>query len=73
MSRNAGLISTRLVEFMFRVPGAMKILDGITKRLLREAMREVVPDGTRHRIKKTGWNAPAHAWSTVPAARSCWT
>ena len=40
----------------------MKIRDGITKRLLREAMRGVLPEETRTRIKKTGWNAPAHVW-----------
>jgi asparagine synthase (glutamine-hydrolysing) len=52
----------RLVEFMFRVPGTMKIRDGITKRLLREAMHGLLPEETRTRIKKTGWNAPAHVW-----------
>lgn len=52
----------RLVEFMFRVPGTMKIREGITKRLLRESMRGVLPEETRTRIKKTGWNAPAHIW-----------
>jgi asparagine synthase (glutamine-hydrolysing) len=52
----------RLVEFMFRVPGTMKIRDGVTKRLLREAMRGILPEETRTRIKKTGWNAPAHVW-----------
>lgn len=52
----------RLVEFMFRVPGDLKIRDGVTKRLLREAMRGVLPEATRTRIKKTGWNAPAHRW-----------
>jgi asparagine synthase (glutamine-hydrolysing) len=52
----------RLVEFMFRVPGHMKIRDGVTKRLLREAMKGILPEETRTRIKKTGWNAPAHIW-----------
>jgi asparagine synthase (glutamine-hydrolysing) len=52
----------RLIEFMFRVPGSMKIRDGVTKRLLREAMRGVLPEETRTRVKKTGWNAPAHLW-----------
>lgn len=52
----------RLIEFMFRVPGAMKIRDGVTKRLLREAMRGILPEETRTRVKKTGWNAPAHLW-----------
>jgi len=54
----------RLMEFMFRVPGAMKIRDGVTKRLLREAMAGLLPEETRTRIKKTGWNAPAHVWFT---------
>lgn len=52
----------RLAEFMFRVPGRMKIRDGVTKRLLREAMRGILPEETRTRIAKTGWNAPAHVW-----------
>jgi asparagine synthase (glutamine-hydrolysing) len=54
----------RLVEFMFRVPGHHKIRDGITKRLLRTAMTGILPDETRLRVKKTGWNAPAHIWFT---------
>jgi asparagine synthase (glutamine-hydrolysing) len=52
----------RLAELMFRVPGSMKIRDGVTKRLLRSAMAGILPEETRTRIKKTGWNAPAHVW-----------
>jgi len=52
----------RLVEFMFRIPGHYKIRDGVTKYLLRLAMKGVLPEETRTRIKKTGWNAPAHQW-----------
>jgi len=52
----------RLAELMFRVGGDQKIRDGITKRLLRDAMRGVLPEETRTRTKKTGWNAPADAW-----------
>jgi asparagine synthase (glutamine-hydrolysing) len=52
----------RLVEFMFRIPGTMKFREGVTKKLLREAMRGILPEETRTRIKKTGWNAPAHVW-----------
>ena len=52
----------RLVEFMFRVPGHMKIRDGVTKILLRKAMKGVLPEVTRTRIAKMGWNAPAHLW-----------
>jgi asparagine synthase (glutamine-hydrolysing) len=52
----------RLVEFVFRVPGSMKIKEGVTKILLRAAMQDILPEETRTRIKKTGWNAPAHLW-----------
>ncbi len=54
----------RLVEFMFRVPGRLKIRQGVTKHLLRRAMQGVLPEETRLRVKKTGWNAPAHVWFT---------
>ena len=56
----------RLVEFMFRVPGSFKIRDGVSKVLLRSAMHGIVPDSTRTRIAKTGFNAPAHAWFAGP-------
>lgn len=56
----------RLVEFMFRIPGTLKIRGGVTKILLREAMRGILPEETRTRIKKTGWNAPAHVWFSGP-------
>jgi asparagine synthase (glutamine-hydrolysing) len=52
----------RLMEFMFAVPGCYKIRDGVTKRLLRSAMTGILPEETRTRVKKTGWNAPAHRW-----------
>jgi asparagine synthase (glutamine-hydrolysing) len=52
----------RLVELMFRIPGPLKIRNGITKHLLRQAMRGILPEETRTRVKKTGWNAPAHVW-----------
>lgn len=51
-----------LVEFMYRVSSGLKTHDGVTKRLLRLATQGVLPDATRARVKKTGWNAPAHLW-----------
>lgn len=67
-STHAGLrhydpfLDHELVEFMFRVPGEMKIRGGVTKYLLRQAMHGILPEETRTRVKKTGWNAPAHVW-----------
>ncbi|MBI4342278.1 MAG: asparagine synthase [Candidatus Omnitrophica bacterium] len=57
----------RLAEFMFRIPGGLKIREGVTKQLLREAMRGLLPEATRTRVAKTGWNAPAHVWFSGPA------
>ena len=55
-------LDERLLELMFRVPGTLKIRNGVTKILLRRAMRGILPEETRTRVKKTGWNAPAHVW-----------
>jgi len=52
----------RLVEFMFRIPITLKYRDGVTKYLLRQAMKGVLAEETRTRVKKTGWNAPGHIW-----------
>jgi asparagine synthase (glutamine-hydrolysing) len=64
MQNVAPFFDHRLVEFMFRIPNRLKIQNGITKVLLREAMKGILPEETRTRIKKTGWNAPAHLWFT---------
>lgn len=52
----------RLVEFMLAIPSHMKIRDGVTKWFARQAYRGLLPEPTRTRIVKTGWNAPAHRW-----------
>jgi asparagine synthase (glutamine-hydrolysing) len=55
-------LDKRLVDFMYKVPGSLKIKNGVTKVLLRRAMMGILPEKTRVRVKKTGWNAPAHVW-----------
>ncbi len=51
-----------VVEYMFRIPAQLKIRSGVTKYLLRQAMKGVLTESTRTRVAKTGWNAPAHLW-----------
>jgi asparagine synthase (glutamine-hydrolysing) len=51
-----------VIEFAFKVPLKFKYQGGVTKFLLREAMKGILPEETRTRVKKTGWNAPAHVW-----------
>jgi asparagine synthase (glutamine-hydrolysing) len=52
----------RLFEFMLAIPGDRKIRNGITKSFAREAYKGLLPEATRARVAKTGWNAPAHQW-----------
>jgi asparagine synthase (glutamine-hydrolysing) len=52
----------RLFDFMLALPGDRKIQNGITKCFAREAYKGLLPEATRTRVKKTGWNSPAHQW-----------
>ena len=63
-------LDKRLIEFMYRIPGKYKINGGVTKILLRKAMKGVLPEPTRSRIKKTGWNAPSHQWFSGKGAEN---
>jgi asparagine synthase (glutamine-hydrolysing) len=52
----------RIVEFVFSLPPQSKVGGGYTKRVLREAMKGIVPDETRLRKRKIGFNAPIVEW-----------
>lgn len=52
----------RLVEFVLGLPDEFKIARGMTKRVLREAMREVLPEVIRTRADKLGFVTPEEVW-----------
>jgi asparagine synthetase B (glutamine-hydrolysing) len=52
----------RVVCYAFSVPAESKVGRGFTKRLLREAMRGVVPEPLRVRRHKLGFTAPVTDW-----------
>jgi asparagine synthase (glutamine-hydrolysing) len=53
----------RLVDLCFAMPNEHKIYRGETKRVLRAAMRGIVPDPVLDRKDKTGFITPGHiAW-----------
>ena len=52
----------RLFELMDKVPLEEKIHNGVTKAFARKAYNGILPESTRTRIEKKGWNAPAHKW-----------
>ena len=52
----------RLVEFIFSLPRSSKVGYGYTKRILREAVKGLVPDEIRLDKQKIGFNAPIVEW-----------
>lgn len=52
-----------LVEFCLRLPSAYKISGGLSKRVLREAVKEVLPDKVYKRVDKQGYSSPVARWA----------
>ena len=52
----------RLVSFLNSIPLTSKLGSGYTKLILREAMKNLVPDSIRLRTYKLGINAPVYEW-----------
>jgi asparagine synthase (glutamine-hydrolysing) len=52
----------RLVEFVFSLPLTARVGSGFTKRILRTAMRGLVPDEILDNRVKSGFNAPFSHW-----------
>jgi asparagine synthase (glutamine-hydrolysing) len=52
----------RLVEFAAGLPDAFKLRKGLTKIVLREAMRGVLPERVRDRRDKMGFVTPEQIW-----------
>ena len=56
----------RIVEFVSSLPVQSKVGGGYTKRILREALKGVLPDSTRLNKLKIGFNAPIVDWFKNP-------
>lgn len=56
----------RLVAFTFSLPWTSKIGGGYTKRIMRDALKDILPEKIRTRRDKIGWNAPLHEWFKGP-------
>lgn len=56
----------RLVEFAFACPAEQKLRNGMTKVLLRSAMRGILPEGVRTRVDKIGFQTPEDRWLRGP-------
>jgi asparagine synthase (glutamine-hydrolysing) len=52
----------RLVEFALGLPDEAKLSGGVTKRVLREAMRGTLPEEVRTRMDKVGFATAEESW-----------
>jgi asparagine synthase (glutamine-hydrolysing) len=52
----------RLVEFVLGLPDDYKIKNGITKYVLREGMRDTLPERICNRMDKLGFVTPEEVW-----------
>jgi asparagine synthase (glutamine-hydrolysing) len=56
----------RIAEFVFRLPPHLLMGEVQTKRLLRESMRGILPEGIRTRWNKQGFRPPQDLWFKSP-------
>jgi asparagine synthase (glutamine-hydrolysing) len=56
----------RLVCYTFSLPWTSKVGGGFTKRIMRDALKGILPESIRTRRDKIGWNAPLHEWLSGP-------
>ncbi len=52
----------RLVDYLYNQPDSYKLSKGITKKILRESMKGVLPEGVRNRMEKLGFALPEEDW-----------
>jgi asparagine synthase (glutamine-hydrolysing) len=55
----------RLMEFAFGIPENLKIKNGWTKWLLRQAMKDVLPSEILFQTRKLGFPTPIKSWLLV--------
>lgn len=53
-----------LVDFCLKLPTRHKISSGVTKRVLREAVKDVLPDKVKKRTDKQGYSSPVPMWAS---------
>ena len=56
----------RLVAYTFSLPWTSKVGGTYTKRIMRDALKGILPELVRTRRDKIGWNAPLHEWFLGP-------
>ena len=62
MEARLPFLDFRLVEYIFSLPSEQKIREGITKVVLRNAMKQHLPNEVRNRHDKMGFVTPDDVW-----------
>jgi len=62
----------RLVEFLFSVPPSQKLRKGMTKFILRNCMKGILPEKVRRRMDKMGFVTPEALWLRTVARGMAW-
>jgi len=57
----------RLITFTFSLPSTSKLGDGFTKRILRDALKGILPEPIRQRTRKLGFPNMTESWSSPKA------
>ncbi len=63
-------LDRRIAEFALSLPAAFLLRDGVTKAVLRDAVRGTVPDAVLDRRDKVGFEPPQAVWLADPAVRA---
>jgi asparagine synthase (glutamine-hydrolysing) len=62
----APFLDWRLVTYCFSLPSSAKLGGGFTKRILRDAMKGLMPESIRTRKSKIGFASPMRKWLAGP-------
>jgi asparagine synthase (glutamine-hydrolysing) len=62
-------LDRRIAELAFSLPASLIYRDGVTKAVLRDALRGLVPDRVLDRREKVGYETPEESWFNAPQAR----
>ncbi|MCI0691263.1 asparagine synthase (glutamine-hydrolyzing) [candidate division KSB1 bacterium] len=66
LEARAPFLDYRLVEFALGLPGEMKIKGATTKYIVRNALKNVLPEAVRTRRDKMGYPTPLALWLAGP-------
>ena len=72
IENRAPFLDRELFEFCYTIPSRYLMRDGLTKVVLRDAMRGIVPEQILNNRRKVGFNAPIFSFLDVkdPEVRS---